>query len=227
MLVLALHYPEGRYPRFWNYNLAGMIGEVVIDPAAQALAGYRIRRDPAQWLFGDVDAVFQAAVRSVGLQTDRYDLFGHSAGGQFLHRFAMFAGNGTRADRILASNSGWYTVPDREARFPFGLKGLPLTDAQLRAAFARRLVVFLGGDDDEGETRGDLVRSAQTDLQGHHRLARGLHFHGRAADAAARLDADFNWTRVVVPGVGHDAKGMTQAAARYLYGSGQALERPD
>lgn len=218
VLVLSPHYPESRYPRFWNYNLAGMIADVVIDPDAQALAGYRIVTDRGQWLFDDIDRIFDQAVRATGLKTPRYDLFGHSAGGQFLHRFAMFADDGTRADRILASNSGWYTVPDADARFPYGLADAPIQPPQLAKAFARRLVVFLGGSDDANEKRGDLVHGPAPDRQGLHRLARGKYFHGKAMEAATRMGVASRWTLVVVPGVGHDPGKMAQAAARYLYG---------
>ena len=218
VLVLALHYPEGEYEGFWNYNIASMITDVVIDRAARALSDYRIVTDRERWLFDDVDHVFNAAARGAGLGTEQYDLFGHSAGGQFLHRFAMFASERARANRILASNSGWYTVPVPGERFPFGLDDLPVTESQLRAAFARKLVVFLGGSDDENETRGDLVRSAQTDRQGLHRLARGKHFFETSDKVAAAIPAQFNWTLVVVPGIGHDPKGMSMAAAQYLYG---------
>jgi pimeloyl-ACP methyl ester carboxylesterase len=223
VLVLALHYPESDYPGFWNYNIAGMITDVVIDRSARALSNYRIHTDREQWLFDDLDRVFDSAVRGVGLRTDRYDLFGHSAGGQFLHRFAMFAPEQARADRILASNSGWYTVPDAAERFPFGLDELTITESQLRFAFSRKLVVFLGGTDDENETRGDLARSPQTDRQGHHRLARGKYFYEKSSKVAAAMSARFNWTLLVVPGIGHDRRGMSLAAAQYLYGdtSGQ------
>lgn len=217
VLVLSPHYPESRYPRFWNYNLAGMIADVEIDTKARAMVGYRITSDRQQWLFDDIDRIFDQAVRATGLKTSRYDLFGHSAGGQFLHRFALFADDGARADRILASNSGWYTVPETAARFPYGLADAPIEERQLASAFARRLVVFLGGTDDANETRGDLVRSPDTDRQGLHRLARGKYFHAQAAKAAAGMKTAFNWTLHVVPGVGHDAKAMSEAAASYLY----------
>lgn len=218
VLVLSPHYSESRYPRFWNYNLAGMIGDVVIDSKARQMTGYRITTDRQQWLFDDMDRIFDEAVRAVGLKTARYDLFGHSAGGQFLHRFALFADDDSRADRILASNSGWYTVPEHEARFPYGLDDAPIEERQLASAFARRLVVFLGESDDANETRGDLVRSMETDRQGLHRLARGKHFHAQAAKTAASMSTAFNWTLFVVPDIGHDAKGMSEAAASYLYG---------
>lgn len=224
VLVLSPHYPESRYPRFWNYNLAGMIADVAIDPEAKAVAGYRIVTDRQRWLFDDIDRIFDRAMAATGLQTRRYDVFGHSAGGQFLHRLALFADEDSRVDRILASNSGWYTVPDADARFPYGLAEAPIQNPQLVRAFARRLVVFLGGSDDANEKRGDLVRSPETDRQGVHRLARGKHFHAHASRTAARMGVAFNWTLVVVPGVGHDARGMAEAAAKYLYGYTAKIE---
>lgn len=219
VLVLSPHYSEEAYPRFWNYNLAGMLDDVVIDREARAMTDYRIVADRARWLFGDMDLIFTAAVRAAGLETGRYDLFGHSAGGQFLHRFALFAEEGTRADRILASNAGWYTVPEWGVRFPFGLEDAPIDARGLATGFARRLVVFLGELDDASETRGDLVRSQETDRQGLHRLARGRHFHEQARRTAADMGLRFEWTLEVVPGVGHDPKRMGEAAAEYLYGA--------
>lgn len=218
VLVVALHYPEDEYPGFWSYNLAGMLSDVEIDRAAMTMTDYGIERDPRSWLFGDLDAVFTHVLGSTGLKTAQYDLFGHSAGGQFLHRFALFAGIGARAGRIVAANSGWYTVPERGARFPYGLEDAPITDGQLSAALGRRLVVLLGAEDNEHERRGELVRNPQTDRQGTHRLARGRYFHARAAQAARDLGTRFDWTLEVVPGVGHDARGMADAAARLLYG---------
>jgi pimeloyl-ACP methyl ester carboxylesterase len=217
VLVLSLHYPEKEYPEFWSYNLAGMIADVEIDRKARALSGYRIVEDRDAWLFDDVEAVFAEVVQGTGLKTARYDLFGHSAGGQFLHRFALFARGNTRADRIVAANSGWYTVPDDRERFPYGLADAPITNEMLAAAFERRLVVMLGGDDDETENRGELVRNEQADRQGLHRLARGRYFHARASAKARKLGAPFNWSLHVVPNIGHDAKAISAAAATFLY----------
>lgn len=217
VLVVALHYPEREYPDFWSYNLAGMLADVQIDTAARTLADYTIVDDRQRWLFDDLDAVFAAVVRGSGLETTRYDLFGHSAGGQLLHRFALFADADTRADRIVAANSGWYTVPERDARFPYGLADAPITDAQLATAFSRRLVVLLGEEDNAGERRGELVRNPQADRQGTHRLARGQYFHRQAAQAARAMDTPLHWTLDIVPGVGHDAQAMAQAAAHLLY----------
>ena len=38
-------------------------------------------------------------------------MFGHSAGGQFVHRFVQFKPN-SRVNYAISANAGWYTVPD-------------------------------------------------------------------------------------------------------------------
>jgi len=88
------------------------------------------RKDPNDWLFADVERLFDLVVSTTKSKQKTYDLFGHSAGGQFAHRFALFNPQ-SRANKILAANSGWYTVVDHEALFPFGLSGAPLTKTDL------------------------------------------------------------------------------------------------
>lgn len=190
---------------------AGLLKDVEIR-GSSSLAN----RDPEQWIFGDFDRIFALAKDALGLERERYDLFGHSAGGQILHRLALFHPH-SRADRILAANSGWYTLPSFDQAFPYGLKDSGIAEEQLEAAFASRLVVFLGEEDDEDETRGSVRRTPEADAQGLHRLARGKHFFSKAREAAEAVGADFAWAMEIVPGVGHDYRRMSAAAAHYLY----------
>ena len=143
-------------------------------------------------------------------------MFGHSAGGQLLHRLALFYPN-HRADRLLAANSGWYTVPTFDDVFPYGLANSISTPEQIEMAFGSNLVVFLGELDDENEVRGDLVRTPEVDVQGISRIARGRHFYGTAVKTAKTLGIELKWKLEVVPGVGHDLQRMSDAAAEYLY----------
>src|SRR5690606_30736613 len=121
-----------------------------------------------------------------------YDLFGHSAGGQILHRLAIFHPNSS-ADRILAANAGWYTVPTFEQEFPYGLKGSGMSREKLETAFGTHLVVFLGEEDDADETRGSLRRIPEADLQGNGRLQRGKYFFEKGREAARGLGVAFEW----------------------------------
>ncbi|HEX6928990.1 MAG TPA: hypothetical protein VF267_07050 [Gammaproteobacteria bacterium] len=191
---------------------AGMISSVDVEGT-----NLTVNTDRRAWLFGDFDRIFDIARRALDLKADTYDLFGHSAGGQILHRLALFHPD-SRANRILASNSGWYTLPDFDIAFPYGLKETGLTEGELAAAFEIRLVVFLGEEDDAGETRGSVRHTPAANAQGLHRLARGRNFFQSAKVAADKLDADFNWTLEIVPGIGHDYRRMSAAAADYLYG---------
>ena len=216
ILILSLHYPEKYYPEFWSYNLGGMISEVEINDERTAILSYEINNDPEVWIWNDFDRIFSKVKNELQFETETYDMFGHSAGGQILHRMTLFNPD-NNAGRILASNSGWYTTPSTDDKFPYGLNGITTTDEQFVKAFKANLKVFLGEADNENETRGHLVRSPETDKQGTHRLARGKYFHNKFKLYADSLKTDFNWELIIIPDVGHDYKRMSKAAAKYLY----------
>lgn len=216
ILVLAPEYSEDEYPGFWSYNLAGMIQDVKINKERRAIESYNINLNKEEWILNDFDESFDNVKRILKLRVNTYDMFGHSAGGQILHRLVMYKPE-SKANRILASNAGWYTVPDKESVFPYGLKNSISTEELIRKAFNSRLIIFLGEKDDENETRGDLVRSAEVDVQGIYRLARGKYFYEKAKLYARDLDTELQWKMVIVPNVGHDYIAMGNAAAKYLY----------
>ena len=47
-------------------------------------------------------------VEDVGSREAQYDIFGHSAGGQIVHRMAIFHPD-SKARRMVAANSAFYT----------------------------------------------------------------------------------------------------------------------
>lgn len=213
LLVLAPVFDEARFPGPISYNLAGMIRD-----GAEISTLRRVELTPPEtWLFGSIEAVFDEAVARTGSRQTRYDLFGHSAGGQIVHRMMMFAPH-ARVRTGVAANSGWYTTPSPDAPFPYGLGGLPLASGQLETSFQRDLVLLLGELDNETESRGHLRETEEAMAQGAHRLERGRHFHAIARAASARLGVPLRWRLQVVPGVGHAYREMSAAAAVYLYG---------
>lgn len=109
-------------------------------------------------------------------------------------------------------------MPDTATSLPFGVADAPVTAEDLNDALGRPLVLFLGEEDDDDETGGTLLRSPMVDRQGLHRLARGRYFHRAGEALANRLDTDFAWELRVIAEVGHDFRGMSAAAADYLYG---------
>ena len=214
ILVLSLEYSETFYPQFWNYNLAGMLTDVKINDQRTAMTDFKINNNSNQWIFNDFDRIFNLVKNELKLRASHYDMFGHSAGGQLLQRLAIFKPE-SRAHKIMASNAGWYTLPDPTVDFPLGLKNIHRNDKDLN--FNTHLVLLLGEKDDASETRGHLRRSPQVDQQGLHRLARGKYFYQNSKTIAKHMGKQFNWKLEIIPNVGHDFKAMSKAAARYLY----------
>jgi pimeloyl-ACP methyl ester carboxylesterase len=187
--------------------------KVYID---ESIKRFNLQPDSKHWLYHDFDRLFDLVISSTGSSQKQYDIFGHSAGGQILHRFALLFPD-SKANRILASNSGSYTVPNSDTTFPFGVSNLDLNPSQLKKAFQKNLVIFLGKLDNENETGGLILRSPTVDKQGTHRLARGKYFHSYSKTYAKKINSAFNWDLFIVPNVGHNQKLMAKAAAQYLY----------
>lgn len=228
VLVLSPMYREDEYG-FGAYHMGGLmeamnLGRSVLYEEGSNRAhldeerfDYRVNPDADEWIFDDFDRLFERVAAAVGSEREEYDVFGHSAGGQILHRLVLFDRR-SRAGRILAANSGFYTMPDTATSLPFGVADAPVTVEDLKDALGRPLVLFLGAEDDADEKGGTLLRSPTVDRQGLHRLARGRSFHRTGEALANRLDTDFAWELRVIAGVGHDFRGMSAAAADYLYG---------
>jgi hypothetical protein len=204
LVVLVPEFSEETFPGSADYNLAGMLddnGELVPSSA---------------WSFGIVEALFDEAVQKFGLRADHYALFGHSAGAQFVHRFAQFVPH-NRARVAVAANAGWYTVPDNDVPFPYGLKNGPVGEADLGPAFASNLHILLGADDIESD-QNSLRRDDRADRQGTNRLDRGIHYYAEARDVAENRSLPFGWSLSVVPGLTHSHTDMARSAQPFLLG---------
>lgn len=227
LLLLSPMFEEEKYP-FENYHLCGLIEEPNLaaslefsDSSNMAILDedlftFRINSNQAEWLFHDFDRIFDLVVEAVGSSQTQYDLFGHSAGGQILHRLALFS-NTTKANRIVAANSGFYTLPNFETKLPFGLKNTTMSREGLVQSFSKTLILLAGELDNEKENGGTLLRSNTVDKQGTNRLARAKHFFEFSQKKANELKAPFNWTIQIVPNVGHNHELMGNFAATILY----------
>jgi len=203
--VLAVpEFNQADFPGSAGYNLGN-----VLDRDGRPVARER-------WSFSALEPLFDRLRELTGTHVGTYDLYGHSAGAQFVHRYVLFVPD-ARLGRAVAANAGWYTLPDRKVEYPYGLRGKRLPPVDLRRALEQPLVVLLGTDDDD-PAYPNLRRTPEALAQGPHRLARGEFFFGSAAAAAAAEGAEFGWTLEKVDGVGHDNGGMAQAAAAWLYG---------
>jgi poly(3-hydroxybutyrate) depolymerase len=202
-LVAAPEFSEAQYGHPHEYNFGAMVGP---DGA------WRPRED---WLWPLVDRIFEQVRERFGSRRGTYSLFGHSAGGQVVHRLATF-GWSPCIERAIAANAGHYTMPTRDAAYPHGLRGVPITDEELRALFSRPLTILLGNADND-PNHPQLPKEPADLEQGPHRFARGQAYFETGKREAARLGVPFRWRIATAPGVAHVAAEVAPFAARELF----------
>jgi hypothetical protein len=193
--------------------------------------------------FSVLDSIlFAIALRNPNLKS--IVVAGHSAGGQFVQRFA--AGSTTpqtlesqfgvqvayvaanpssylylNAERV-ASGTSTFRVPNSGScssydRYKYGLQSRnaymsAVSSTQIVAQYRPRRVTYLLGALDNDPGHPDLDTSCAANLQGSHRLERGLIFGDYLAHFYGAASATTHET-VVVPGVGHDSRDMLTSPA--------------
>lgn len=167
-----------------------------------------------QWTFSIIEPLFDYIRTDTGNENNEYDMWGHSAGAQFVHRYVTFMPE-ARIHRAVCANAGWYTVPDVDAEYPYGLKGSGFSDDNtLRRLFSTELIVQLGTAD---VSREGLNTTSGAEKQGKNRFERGNNYFGFSEKVAAKKAFGFRWSRVEVKGVAHEQAKMASAAAQMLY----------
>lgn len=170
-------------------------------------AGYqRLRADDRGPADEALDRVVADAARRTGADGERFTMFGHSGGAQFVHRYAMM-----HPERLLGyvvSAAGWYTLPDPTLPYPLGAgegrRGrTPDLDAFLRVPGC----VVVGENDDSKEHRY-LRRSRKLDpLQGVTRLERARTWVSAVRRASAERGLYTQYGFYVLPDTGHAFSG--------------------
>ena len=202
-IVLTVEASVKYFPTEYEYNAGG-----VIDSDGN-------QRPKEEWIYSAIEPLFDDFVKRFGSSRTSYSLYGHSAGGGFVHRFMLMKLD-ARVDRAVAANPAFYSLPTQELPYPFGLRGIPLEDNALENWFSKPLVILLGELDTNPRTKplsnGPLARS-----QGPHVYARGLGFFHAAQMAAQEREAPFAWRLEIVPDVGHSNAHMASHAVRHLF----------
>ena len=201
--LLVPEFSQANYPKSRQYHLGNVMDK------------YDRLRARQDWSFSRIEQAFDFYRAQQGIQTNTYKLYGHSAGSQFVHRFLYHLPQ-SRATALVAANAGWYTMPDFDQVWPYGLKGSVVDEDDLQTALSRPLLVLLGEQDIDPKDKS-LRRTPQALLQGPHRLARGQHFYRAAKAHAESIPSSFAWQLQSVPDVAHDNRGMAVAAARFLF----------
>jgi hypothetical protein len=210
ILAISIEFPEATFPEYLWYNFGNL----------HTKDGTPNPRE--QWTFGIDERLFDA-LRAQGItRRERYGLFGHSAGGQYVHRMLSF-GYRDRVAIAVSANAGTYAMPDLEIPWPFGLGETELTPDSM-AALLRFRITVMAGTNDIKTTGKFFPKGPRSNRQGLTRHERAHNYVRLGREAAAALGTHCAWTVIDVPNVGHDGKGMSAAAAPVIAAALHASE---
>ena len=145
----------------------------------------------------------------LNVETERFDLFGFSAGGQFANRF-LYA-HPDRIRSVVVAAPGTVTVPTDRYRWPMGLRNLD-TLAKVHVNLDRvrqvRVMLIVGEDDEDDE---NLRETDEANRFGETRLERARSLH------EAWEDAKIGHQYVEVKDLDHTLdKRIVERATRFL-----------
>jgi len=207
-IVLAPEFSETYYPTGDKYNL----GNVFVDgdnPTPSTLNPENV------WTFSIIEPIFDYFKKQMVQNVSTYDIIGHSAGGQFAHRFVMFKPN-ARFNKVVASASGWYTVPDLKVDFPYGFLKSPLETLSLTSLFSKKVYIQVGLEDNDPNSPG-LRHNPQADAQGLNRLTRASYFFNYSKNLGLQNNLNFQWELSTIAGLNHDYIPAVNSAADLIY----------
>lgn len=199
VLAISIEFPEASFPEHLWYHFGNLHDK---DGTPNP------RED---WTFGIDERLFEALRAQRITTTQRYGLFGHSAGGQFVHRMLSFGFRG-RVAVAVSANAGTYAMPDLATPWPFGLGQTDVDADALRSLLGFRITVMAGTADVSTSGRF-FPKGPRSMRQGATRYERAHNYVRSGHAAAAALQTSCAWTVIDVLGVGHDGKRMAAAAA--------------
>jgi poly(3-hydroxybutyrate) depolymerase len=199
VFVIAPEFSEEFYPDYLWYHFGNRH-----DEAGQP-------NPQAEWTYGIDERLFEALRMQGVTRQRRYGLFGHSAGGQFVHRMLSF-GYRERVAVAVSANAGTYAMPDLHVAWPFGLGETELDAERLSRLLEFPLTVMTGTQDIKTTGRY-FPKGPRSMRQGATRHERAHNYVRAGRTAAEMLGTSCAWTVINVPDVGHDGERMSLAAA--------------
>ena len=197
--------------RDWDGSSAYNLGNLFSSVSAEGRTGSL--HPESQWSFTVVEHLYQWAKEAFAFSNKDFDAWGHSAGGQFVHRLALFKPN-LPYRYVIPANPGWWTVGDLETVFPYGVNHpmLAVENKDLLSFSLKNLVIMRGTKDNDprasGLRRNDIVDAQQGD----NRFERAGHFF----NTGGKIHEKSPWQLIDVPGVGHEGDKMAAAAMGFL-----------
>ena len=202
-VVVTIGAKKNHFPDEYSYNAGN-----VVDSLGNLV-------DNKKWLFSAIEKIFITVKKQYAFQTEKFHLFGHSAGGGFVHRYMLFVPDAPVV-KAVAANPAFVTLPDRTVGYPFGIKNVPINRTMVNQWLENNLAIFLGADD-TGPRAKPLSNGPRARAQGPNCLSRGKRLFRQAKKEASARGVNFGWSLSVVSGVGHDNRLIAPHARRFLF----------
>ena len=203
---IAIFAPHFKRSSFISFNTLQM-----------STSSGKIRTDTDLYLHNSIDTLFEYIKAKFKLNDKLYDIYGHSAGAQFVHRYLLMSDNPS-VNKAVAANAGWYTFLNG-ADFPYGVKNPPisLTDSNVKKFLSTNLYILIGTNDIDVDSSINKSKGAQK--QGINRLQRAKNFFTYTESIVEQNNLEFKWKYQAVPGAPHSNKVMSKAAVLGLFES--------
>lgn len=200
--VIVPHFSEQEFPGAAGYNLGNLVDSKT-----------HRRLPKSQWAFSMVDNLFTTLQKQGVTGQKQYYLFGNSAGCQFVHRMLTLLPEPNVKAAVCAA-AGWWTLPDTDQRWPYGLREAPVAvnQQQLNDYFAKPVLIAVGAEDDDPENHL-LRKSKQAMAQGTNRLERAESYFTTSQQRAEQNNTPFNWHFMDLSDIGHSGSKMSVFAA--------------
>ncbi|MDF2177951.1 alpha/beta hydrolase [Aliiglaciecola sp. CAU 1673] len=202
-IVLSIGCDRHNCPGEYQYNLGGLLDENGTE------------QPQGKQFFSAPELVFNDFVKRFGSNQKYFAIYGHSAGGGFVHLY-MLARPNAPVSHAVSANAAFFTMPDLTEAYPFGLKLTSVKMDEIKA-WMQQPLTFLLADQDLAPRTKALSNSEQAQKQGLNVFARGLSFYARSVNWATEHEASLIWKLDIVHGVGHDSGAVTPRALPYLF----------
>jgi hypothetical protein len=207
-IVLSIEFSSQYFPGSDSYNLNNMFADGDNPSAAT-------QNEKSEWTSSAIEPLFQNFKTLIGNESEKFDLFGFSAGSQLAQRFLIFD-SGASLNRVVLASAGWYNVPNDAVDFPYGLNLSPLAEVDKSALFAIETYIIVGQNDTDPNSYS-LRHNSIVDKQGDTRFQRAQYFYEKSRLLALDGGYAYNWNYKSIPNTGHESAPIASFTAGFLY----------
>ena len=202
----ALTWAQNYIQRARWMAVAERTGHIIVSPVFDRTRYTRYNR--LQGGPAGPDGFVLAIVDSYSDYERPFFLYGHSAGGQFTHRFLLTHPH--RVERAVVSAAGNYAFPDPEVAWPYGMKNAPNPNGWLTATRVP-LTIVVGSRDTTQNPTNSPHQHGNTRIELAQNWVAWMHQY-----AARHGNPNCTFQVVVVPGTGHASAGIVNTSANHL-----------